>query len=286
MPITRDSIRVHPYQIGAPAPVPFVVTYRGEHEVLTPTPPNLPDTAARIDCTWTPDVNNPKLRTLVAAANAGGNTYYLPYDNNMISSLRLPSPPPAGVALFLTANMSGCKFFVDTIAGSADLMVYHANARDTGAAPPHAAVNFQSPAAANELDRLHAAAQADYANAPYNLVLNNVASLAKPQYYAVGALAEQRKAASRQMTYMGAAHNPEFWGGCSVFGFYNAGWQFYYQTWGAVEYDRPQIAGTSAILKKIVTFHWNYLYKLSTQGTHHGVDARYAEVVDQRRFYP
>src|SRR6266567_8520115 len=101
MAISRKSLVTTPYQIGAPAPVPFVITLRGEHEILTPTPPALPNTAARINCTWTPDINNPKLKVLTAIANAAGDTYYLPYDNNMISSLRLPSPPPAGVDFFL-----------------------------------------------------------------------------------------------------------------------------------------------------------------------------------------
>jgi hypothetical protein len=294
MPITRNSIKTHPYEIGAPAPVAFVSVLRGEHEILTPTPPAAANTAARIDCTWTPDLQNPQLYTLAAAANPLGDTYYLPYDNNKISSLRLPDPPPAGVSFFLTANMSGCKFFIDTIAGSADLMVYHANARDTSPAPAHSAVDFQAVAATNELDRLHNAAQGDYAALPYNFVLHNVRSLAKAQYYGVGALAEQRKVASRSLLMPGlvGGHagtlvlNPEFWGGCSIFGFYNAGWRFYYQSWGAVEYDRPQIQGKAAKAKAVATFHWNHLYKLSKEGNRHGLDRRYAEVVDQRRFYP
>ena len=294
MPVTRDSLKTHPYQIGAPAPLAFVNTLRGEHEILTPTPPAAPNTAARIDCTWTPHPQNPKLSTLTANANPLGDTYYLQYDNNMISSLRLPDPPPAGVNFFLTANLSGCKFFIDTIGGSADLMVYHANARDTSPAPDHSPVDFQALAALNELDRLHTAAQLDYAAAPYNLALNNVGSLAKAAYYGVGALAAQRKAGSRSLLYPGqvGGHpglmllNPEFWGGCSLFGFYNAGWRFYYQTWGAVEYERPQIQGTAAKAKAVVTLHWNHLHKLSKEGNRHGLNMAYAEVVDQRRFYP
>jgi hypothetical protein len=211
----------------------------------------------------------------------------LPYDNDKITSLRLPSPPPAGVNLFFTANMSGCKFYIDTINASADLMVYHANARATSPAPPHSPVDFQAVAADTELDRLHTAAVADYTALPYNLGLVNVRTLAKPQYYGNGAAAEQRKAATRTMTMPGlAALNPEFWGGCSIFGFYNAGWRFYYQTWGGVEYDRPDIQGKKATAKAVVTFHWNQLHKLSTQGTGHGVDIRYAKVVDRQRFYP
>ena len=294
MPLTRDSIKTNIYQIGAPAPVNFVTVLRGEHEVLTPTPPTAATATPRISCTWTPDTGNPKVHVLTAVADNNGDTYYLPYDNNKISSMRLPDPPPAGVRYFMTANMSGCKFYVDTITGSADLMVYHANARDTSPAPNHSPADFQAGAADTELDRLHTAAQADYGAAPYHFALVNAASLAKPQYYGRGALAEQRKAASRTLLAAGPggyaapllALNPEFWGGCSVIGFYKGGWRLYYQTWGAVEYERPTIEGRKATAKAVVTFHWNHLHKLSKEGNRHALDIRYAKVVDQRRFYP
>lgn len=178
MAILVTSLATNPYSIGAPNPIPIVATLRAEHLVFTPTPPALPNTADRIDATWAPHPNNAMVQELTATQNAGGDTYYLPYDNNKISSMRLPSPPPAPVDFFLTANLSGCKVYIDTINGSNDLMVYHANARATGAPPDHSPINTQTPVAGAELDRLHQAAQADYTAAPYNLVLNNVASLA------------------------------------------------------------------------------------------------------------
>jgi hypothetical protein len=289
MPITKDSIKHRIYQIGAPNPLAWVNTFRAEHQTLMPTPPALLSTTQRVTDTWTPDANNAKVLHLALAA--GGNTYYLPYDNNKITSMRLPSPPPANCTTFFTANMSGCRFYIDTIGGSADLMVYHANARDTAPSPPHSAVNLQLAAATNELDRLHTAAQQDFAAPPYNLALVNVGSLAKPAYYAAGHTAEQRKYATRTMLYPDGhggflPGNPEFWGGCSVIGIYNAGWRFYYQTWGAVEYDRPQINTPKEKAEAIVTFHWNHLIKLKKEGNRHGLDIRYAEIVDQRRFYP
>jgi hypothetical protein len=84
-------------------------------------------TGARINITWTPDLNNPKVKTFAGVLAATGSAYYLPYDDDTITSVRLPNPPPADVDFFLTANMSGCKLFIDTITGSPDLMVYHAN---------------------------------------------------------------------------------------------------------------------------------------------------------------
>lgn len=97
---------------------------------------------------------------------------------------------------------------------------------------------------------------------------------------------EARKAQTRTLAYAGQwPLNPEFWGGCSVIGFYNGGWRFYYQTWGAVEYDRPQPTGKADKAKAVVTFHWNYLRKLSKEGARHGLDMRYCKVVDSVRFY-
>src|SRR5258708_33728215 len=114
----------------------------------------------------------------------------------MFTSVRLPNPPAGGVDFFLTANMSGCKLFIDTITGSADLMVYHANTHQHGSPAHNSPVNFQNPLADTELNRLHTMAIADYANlpAPNNLALVNVATLSKPTYYGNGALAAVRKA--------------------------------------------------------------------------------------------
>ncbi|HEY1903953.1 MAG TPA: hypothetical protein VGG56_16080 [Terracidiphilus sp.] len=306
MAIPIASIAATPYTVGAPQVIPNVAATRGEHKIYTPMPPALPNTAPRINATWTHDATNANVMIFTGAVNAGGTAYYLPYDTDKITSLRLPDPPPPGVDFFLTANMSGCKFFIDTINLSADLMVYHANARSTSPAPAHSPANFQNPLALAELNRLHAAAQNDYTLPPYNLVLNNVAHLAKLAYYGRGALAEQRKANAhrrpwvpastpgRTLSVPGPAHPvtglptnvnvaPEFWGGCSVFGFYNAGWHFYYQTWGGVEYDRP--TGAGPVAKALFTGHWNYLGKLTTEGGHRGVSNLYNKVVDHAQFH-
>jgi hypothetical protein len=295
MAIPLASLATTPYNIGAPQVIPNVVATRGEHKIYTPT---------RIAIVWTPDANNPNVRNFTGNVNPAGDTYYLPYDNDHISSMRLPDPPPIGVDFFLTANMSGCKFYIDTINGSADLMVYHANARGTAPAPANSAADFQDPLAAAELDRLHNAAQADYTAAPHNLVLANAASLDKPTYYGGGALAETRKGQAHSRPWVPSStpartlgvHQapligpmvvvqmpPEFWGGCSVFGFYNAGWSFHYQTWGAVSYDRP--TGAAAVAKAVVTGHWNSLGKLRTHGSHHGIDSRYNKVVAHAQFH-
>jgi hypothetical protein len=262
------------YNIGAPQILANVAPQRGEHKIYTTA-------AARIDDAWNPNaLATLPLIDFTGTLNAAGNTIYLPYNDDTITSVRLPNPPPAGVDFFLTANMSGCKFFVDTIGGSNDLIVYHANTHQHGSPPHNSPVNSQSGAAVLVLDTMHANAQGDYGG----LVLNNVATCDKTHYYLQGALAEQRKAnQGRQLNFQNQLVTPEFAGGCSVMGFFTGGhWEFYYQTWGGVNYSRP--SGALAVAKDLVTFHWKSVHNLRTKGTSHSAmsDLR---VVDFQRIY-
>jgi len=280
MAISIASLATNPYNVGAPQVITDIVATRGEHKMYATA-------AARISITWTPDITNSKIKIFGGTLDPVGSAYYLPYNDHIITSVRLPNPPPVGVDFFLTANMSGCKFFIDTIAGSPDLMVYHANTHQNAAPAHNSPVNFQHPLADAELNRLHTAAVADYAGLapPNNVVLANVASLAKPLYYGNGALAETHKANQGRILTLPVVGNvtPEFWGGCSVFGFFNAGWQFYFQAWGGVEYDRP--VSTKLVAEALVTGHWNYVHKARVEGGHHGVNNIYNKVVDHARFY-
>jgi hypothetical protein len=249
------------YNVGAPQVLTDVVPLRGEHKIYTTA-------AARIDDAWNPHPT-PALPLLDFAGtlNAAGNTIYLPYNDDKITSVRLPNPPPAGVDFFLTANMSGCKFFVDTIGGSNDLIVYHANTHQHGSPPHNSPVNSQSAAAVLVLDAMHTRAQGDYGG----LALANVATCDKHHYYSQAALAEQRKFnQGRRLNYPGmpAPVAPEFAGGCSVMGFFiGAAWEFYYQTWGGVDYSRQ--SGAAAVAKDLFTFHWKSIHNLRTKGTSH-----------------
>ena len=73
--------------------------------------------------------------------------------------------------MFTTDNLSGCKFFVDRITGSNDLIVYHANARtlsppaNQGAAFPR----LETPGATTHLNNLHTNAANDWAAHPHLL---------------------------------------------------------------------------------------------------------------------
>lgn len=167
--------------------------------------------------------------------NTSGGTIYLPYDDNHVCSMILPDPATAGGATsFLTASMSGCKFFVDTINGSSDLVVYHANAKQHSPGGHLSGTNpaLELPAATTMLDGLHTSAQAYYRAAPHNFTLTQAASLAKPRYNRSAQMLVNSK------TGIGHSHT-EFLGGTLVAGFVSGGsWQFYFQTFGDVEYDR------------------------------------------------
>jgi hypothetical protein len=275
------TLAVTPYNIGAPQVLANVAPLRGEHKIYTAA-------NARIDDAWTANPMGTQMMDFKGTLNAAGNTIYLPYDDDKITSMRLPVPPPPGVNFFLTANMSGCRFIVDSIAGSNDLVVYHANTH-AHAAPPHGfPANFQDPGATVVLNTLHHLAQQDYAPA----VLNNAIILSKPAYYNHAAVMEQQKHnRGRRFVYntgTAVAPNvqkarPEFVGGCSVMGFFvGAAWQFHFQTWGDLDYDRP--TGAGAVAKDLFTFHWNSIHKLRTLGAHKGVAFQNMRVVDHAQF--
>ena len=288
------SLGVTAYDIGATQLIASVPCLRNEHYLYRDAQ------QARISAAWMPDADNPVLHHLQGAQDASGNALYLPYELGKISSVRLPIPPPAGVDWFLTANMSGCKFFIDQLIGSQDLVVYHANTTQYSS-PPHSPANFQDPQAIAALDQLHANARADYAAAPDKLALVSVASLAKGDYYGVGALAEQRKADQGRSlqtvvkvgkgpddlpVFANKEERPEFSGGCSIMGFYSArAWTFYYQTFGTTTYDRPM--GPQVIAQKLVTGHWHYVHKARVEGQgHKKTPYKYYEVVEYAQFYP
>ena len=212
---------------------------------------------------------------LSGTQNNHGDTIFLKYFDNQITSIRLPCPAPAGVGLFITDNMSGCKFYVDEISGSHDLVVFHANTHSYTAGPV-ADADFQRPEANNVLDTLHADAQRDYA--PLNL--NNIATCAMPKYFALAARAERHKRAmGRQSTqpHPQPGEGPKFLGGCTIVGFPQGNtWEFWYQTWGDVSYRRPELG----VARALFTGHWNYLRKKAGEGSEHQADYSTMKVID------
>ena len=193
--------------------------------------------------------------------NGAGDAVFLPFFANNICSAVLPTAAGSNVDTFFTAEMSGCSIFIDRVTAVpapvggvanpiavGDLVVYHANAMSRSA---NAATVLANPAATanvparNHMRNVHyARAAASYTNnAPGpGLTLQRVALCERGVYMQVveGELARKRA--------MGRT-NVLFSGGTNVMGFrVGAGWQFWFQTWGWVTYDRPASAGRAARL--------------------------------------
>jgi hypothetical protein len=264
VPITSLSIHTQTYSVAG---------IRGCVPASSPSATHKIFAAAncRVDEDWGVGVGNAHHNHILnGAASAAGAIYYLPYMDDFVYSMRLPANPPVGCRKFLTANMSGCRFFVDTIQNSNDIIVYHANTKAHGS-PQGSPANSQSGAAGNILMQLHATAQADYRALNPSVVTVDRTMLRKYEYYASGE-AQALASRNRGRTTTAPVNNvytpgqpAEFLGGTTICGFFNAGWQFYYQTWGYVEYDRP--GGAAVVAKALFTGHWNKVHKLRTIGT-------------------
>jgi hypothetical protein len=292
MPVTSQSIKKKPYCVGnfyhpipantavpaaaMPAPaLPAVATrYRNLHTIY---PTNTVRNTLAIAAASPTDARN---RLTGAGAAGGGDTIFLKYFDEEITSVRLPCPAPAGVTLFVTDTLTGCKFFVDTIAGSTDLMVYHANTHQFSAGAG-ADCDVQTAQATGVLDQLHTDAVADYA--VHGVVLNNVAVCDKPTYYGAGGIAERNKRnQGRGQGPILTAGQPAFAGGCTIIGIPHGGtWRFYYQLYGTVDYSRPDIPLVEALIK----FKWNYANKKRSQGLDHGATYDSMKVYGWGRIY-
>jgi hypothetical protein len=223
MPITRDALSLTPFYIGNFSGF-SVARLRGEH---SPFDWN----SVRVTLNITPAG---PVQLIAPQKSASGDTVYLSYFTDEISSVRLPFPAPPGVTTFLTDNLSGCKVYVDKVQGTNDVIVYHANAR--AFSPPGKASgthpSLEPAQAAQTLDQLHTRAQADYAAAPYNLTVQAGNSISKPAYNLKANMEVVEKLTQ-------GATNAEFLGGTLVVGFATgSGWKFHFQTYGDVEFDR------------------------------------------------
>jgi hypothetical protein len=225
----------------------FVGTKIGAHTIYDPT-------LVRVSMEAAAPQNGLRLVTITKKP-AVGDTIYLSYFANEISSVRLPDPPPAGVNKFSTDNLSGCAVYVDKVGATQNLVLYHANAR--AQSPPSnwgvVRPSYETTVAAQTLTGLHGTAMLDYAAAPYNLPpLVAAGSLNKPLYNHNANQLTQRKRSQGRVRLPQIADQPdparidapEFVGATVVFGFYviGSGWEIYYQTWGDIEYERPKTA--------------------------------------------
>jgi hypothetical protein len=171
-------------------------------------------------------------------------------------------------------------------------MVFHANTHLHGAAAG-APANAQSVMAGAVLDGQHSRAQADYRGKNPAVNLAQVAVLEKVNYMLAGETEVLRKRGqgrrNEQTVYDPVSNGlvvqstePSFQGGTTIVGLYNAGWRFYYQTWGMVEYVRPK--GAAQITKQLFTFKWKSVHNARTKG--HKVAAANTDqwVMEHQRF--
>lgn len=230
----------------------FTAAQNGSHTIFDPTTVRVKMTAGGVVAVGGV---MPGTRPVTITKDAAGDTIYLSYFTNEISSVLLSDPPLAGVTKVTTDNLSGCKVFVDKVGATNNLIFYHANRRADSPPSNQGAVRpaLETANAATNLDNLHTAAMAHYAAAPHNLAgVVNVGSINKPTYNQQADAMVVRKTNQGRVRLPGPndppdpnrVNAPEWAGGTVVFGFYMAhsGWEIYYQTWGAVEYRRPKTA--------------------------------------------
>lgn len=296
MPVTTSSLRKTPYVVGnmfssnsvagilplPPAPVVGALpagptTYRHEHTIY-------PTLSGRLNHTVVPATSADKRAVIRGPAlAAAGDTIFLKYYDNHITSILLPLPVAGGPTFFVTDNLTGCRFFVDRIAaGGSGLIVYHANTHGHSAGPL-ADCDVQTANASAELVLMHQNAQADYA--ALGFTLNNVATCTKHNYYLEAGHAERRKRLQGR-TEGNVFNNPAvgaaFAGGTTVVGFpVGPTWQFWYQTYGTVDYKRPDIA----IANALKAGQFNYLIKKARFGLDHDATFDKFEVIDCQQIW-
>lgn len=212
--------------------------------ILPPPPPPAPAVLAST-CTHdmvgdTSMAGVAGLKTQFTAAGAGGDTVFLPFKANVISSavLRVGLGAPD---FFFTAELSGCCIFADHDTTAGVVIVYHANGM--GLTPNAAAVqaNWMQawlPTPQTYMVSLYTVAHNSYLASYPNLVAVANGICDKQTYGRTIKQEIQRK------VNQGRTKVDLLWG-TNVFGVRNgANWDFYYQTFGGLEeYERPDTAG-------------------------------------------
>jgi len=156
---------------------------------------------------------------------------YLPFAENVISSVRLPGSGAGNIDYCFTAELSGCSFWIDELTGSNDLVVYHANGLEAGKRQASMSSTITDQLAKSYMVGLHTKAHGVNARTLGTLV--NRASLFKETYLqCVKDWVAHKRAAGRT----DVVASP----GTNVIGFRIGGqWQFWWQTWALVAYKRP-----------------------------------------------
>ncbi len=210
------------YQIGTPYPLAAHTALIGAHYVVDP---------ALYRVTPNIGVGNPCPVTFTPAV--AGDTVYLPYAQNFIYSVRLPV---AGAPNVVTANLSGCRIYVDRIVGTNEVIMYHANSLAMGGGNNPLHQNIETGPLLTALDLMYTNARAYYTGAPHNLNLQGVATLGRNTYNNCVVHEVMRKQGQNRTQV-------DFFGATTVCGVFNGGqWQMHWQTHGIFTYMRPKNA--------------------------------------------
>jgi hypothetical protein len=229
MAINVATIAQIPFAPGNP-PSPIVVPVVPPHFYYDWTTARyVVATAVQNDGTW----------QVGFTANPLGDTVFLPWGLGEIHSIYLPANGP-GLRGFVTAGMSGCKLYIDTVTGTHDLVVYHANGGFGGAGP----MDVEPAPLTLALNNLHAAAQARWTGAPFNLALVAGAAFGRANYNTPAVNEENRKQLQGRLAVT-------FMGGTTIVGDLQGGhWHFYWQTYGSCTYTRPLTAPSGVFGKR------------------------------------
>lgn len=221
---------------------------------------------SRVNVKLEPDLTTPGVTMVVGERNPNGNAIYLPFREDAICSVEM-EPPGNGVDFFFTANMSGCRFLVDEIRGSKNIMVSHANKKGGGRGTWEERVpSWQDPEVQRNLVALHQEARRDHGIAK----LTNRITFSKGDYLKCAdplvAIKKQRVRARKEKRNLGIRNREfVFEGWTVIFGYpHGSEWRFYYQTVGRSFYTRPDKKKDK--LTAFVNLHWNYLLKLKKEG--------------------
>lgn len=153
---------------------------------------------------------------------AGNDTIYLPFTNEKITSVELPT---AGPSVFLTDNLSGCAVIVGRIPGGS-LVVFHANTT------------------AGSDERTMANRKPTYQSSKALAILNNLRRVAVNRYARLTILGTLYKKDYLSAVNGLAKKGSEYNGGTLVAGFRTGTtWKFYYQTFGSVKGSATNILG-------------------------------------------
>ena len=171
------------------------------------------------------------------APAGAADAIFLPFVQDMICYTLLPADPASNVDVFFTDNLSGCSVFIDRVDNTNDLVVYHAN-RVTLTATPNPAQYLADTPFPDQYRMARHTMRGDHdaTRAVVSAAVGALTERAKLERFDYYACVDKEMNRKRRME----RRNVTALAGTNVMGFRVAGaWQFWWQTWASLDYDRP-----------------------------------------------